>query len=241
MTTDQRMHNCLQCGQAGNGNFCSNCGYGYQVKRLTIKSTLHEAFHLFTHFDKGFLGTLKMMVIAPGTMEKDYVEGKRSSYQKPFSMYFICATVCALFVYWQNIILVKYFHSEVNAETTFFHSYWVLMQVCLLPVFALITYFVFYKSKYNYAEIGVLQLYSFAFLYLMLILIHLLKFGWPDLQTRYIEVPVVVIYGTITNLNFFTGSSKWLVILKSLFITGLCFFVAASTQDLLVKMFQKII
>src|SRR3990170_3167143 len=91
---------CKSCGSSGAGNYCSQCGQPYTIKRISLSALLHDIFHLFTHLDKGFGYTLKKLMVEPGHMQRTYVEGYRAKHQKPFAMFFICATVAALSRYW---------------------------------------------------------------------------------------------------------------------------------------------
>ena len=226
---------CKSCGSIGPGNYCQNCGESLVTKRLSVPGLVREVFHLFTHLDKGFPYTLKELITSPGHMQREYIDGIRSKYQKPFSMFFICATLAALALYWINISVVKYFHVDNSQEAEFFHQYWVIFQVVMLPVYTFITYFLFKESNLNYAEIIVFQLYLFSFLFLVVTVIHLFKFIWPVLETRYIELPVIIIYTVTTNFNFFHSKSKWKVIGKSVLIIVICFLLASYLQDLLVS------
>ena len=229
---------CKHCKTIGEGNFCAGCGERFNPKRLSLGAIVSEAFHFFTHLDHGFPYTLKKLFTSPGKMQKEYVEGSRQKYQKPFSMFFLCATIAALAIYWINLLLIKHFDAGDTEEADFFHKYWVILQVLMLPVYALITYLFFKRSKLNYGEIMVFQLYLFSFLFIVLSLIHLLKFIFPHLQTRYIELPVIIIYTAITNLNFFKGLKKWVIIGCTVLAIGLCFLLATYIQDLLVRSFS---
>ena len=228
---------CKYCKATGKGNFCHSCGQKFNAERLSLQSIFQEAFHFFTHLDHGFPYTLKKLFTSPGKMQKEYIEGVRHKYQKPFSMFFLCATIAALSIYWINLILLQHFGAGDTKEAMFFHKYWVLLQVFMLPFYALITYLFFRKAKFNYGEIMVFQLYLFSFLFIILSIIHLLKFIFPHLETRYIELPTIIIITTITNLNFFTRLKKWLVISYTILSIGLCFLLAAYIQDLLVRSF----
>ncbi len=228
---------CKYCKANGVGNFCSSCGQTFTTKRLSLQSILQEAFHFFTHLDHGFPYTFKKLFFAPGKMQREYVEGNRTKYQKPFSMFFICATIAALAIYWINLLLIKHFNSGDTKEAFFFNKYWVVFQILLLPFFALITYLIFRKSQFNYGEILVFQLYLFSFLFVVLSIIHLFKFIFPHLETRFIELPVIVLYTAITNLNFFRGQKKWVIVCLTIVSIGLCFGVASYLQDFLVEAF----
>src|ERR1700754_2075948 len=96
------MTTCKNCGHTGEGAYCSNCGQPHAVKRITIHTVLHEVAHLFTHLDSGFLYTLKALAINPGHMQRAYLEGHRSRHQKPFSMFFVCATIAGIGIFWMT-------------------------------------------------------------------------------------------------------------------------------------------
>ena len=226
---------CKHCGTPGTGNYCNNCGQSFQLKRITVAGIIHEIFHLFTHFDKGFVYTFKKLVTNPGIMQKEYLEGHRIKHQKPFSMFFICATVAALIFYWINRALITYYEIGDQAAASFFQHYMVMLQIVLLPIYAGISRLIFYDSKYNYAEIIILLLYMLSVALLFSALIQLLRFIWPDLETRFIELPVILAYGIITNNFFFDDGRKWITIVKSAITIAACFLLAGFIQDWLIE------
>jgi hypothetical protein len=229
---------CKSCGFSGKENYCARCGQVYQTKRITLQGLLHDVFHFFTHLDKGFGYTLKQLIVAPGHMQREYIGGERSKHQKPFSMFFICVTIAALSRYWVYSALLKYYHSGNPSEATFYHEYMVLMQIILLPLNIFITYLFFHKSKYNYAEIGVFLLYTISFFFLVVSCIALLKFLWPELDTAYIELPIIVIYNSIAFMNFFNTMTRWKVILKSFVIMLIVFLVVNYLEDWAIKLVE---
>ena len=229
---------CKYCLANGSGNFCQACGQKFNAGRLSLGSIVHEAFHFFTHLDHGFPYTLKSLFTSPGKVQRNYIDGARLKYQKPFSMFFICATIAALAIYWINLLLIGHYDAGDSKEAVFFHKYWVLLQVVLLPLYALITYLFFKKARFNYGEIALHQLYLFSFLFIALSLIHVLKLVFPHLQTRYIELPVVIGYTIITNINFFKNLNRWVVALLTILSVSLCFLLAGSVQDVLVRSFM---
>ena len=230
---------CKSCGSNVIENYCGQCGAPYRVKRISMAGLLHDILHFFTHLDKGFGYTVKMLVKAPGHMQRQYIEGDRARHQKPFSMFFICATVSALSRYWINQILMKYYHAGNISEGTFFDKYMVLFIIALLPFFALVIFVFFYKSGYNYAEVGVSVLYSVAFFLLVTSCISLLKFIWIELDTAHIEFPFLLVYNTITFINFFNKQPRWIVIIKSIVITTGFFLLLQVTEDFFIEKFVK--
>lgn len=230
---------CRACGAAGVAKFCPGCGLKAEVKRITLPDLFHEVFHFFTHLDKGFPYTLKSLFRSPGGMQKAYLEGDRTRHQKPFSMFFISATISALIYYWVNRALLAYWSAGDSHEAEFFNHYWVIFHICLFPVYALITFLCFKKARYNYGEIAVFQLYTFSMLFLILSLIQLGKFADPSLETRYIELPLLFAYTTITNLNFFSRLKPLPIILLSVLNISLTFLFAAFVQDTVIELLYK--
>jgi hypothetical protein len=235
MPHSENIETCKSCGFPGVENYCSRCGQAYQIKRITLKGLLHDVFHLFTHLDKGFGYTIKQLVVAPGSMQRKYLDGERSKHQKPFSMFFICLTIAALSRYWVYSALLKYYNSGNPSEAIFFHEYMAIMQVVLLPLNIFINYLFFFNSKYNYAEIGVFLLYTISFFFLVASCVPLLKFIWPDLDTAYVELPIIIIYNAITFINFFNTMPLWKVVLKSIVTMLIVFLIINSLEDWIIQ------
>lgn len=228
------LQGCTNCGAQGSGKYCNNCGQSYTIKRITVAGIFHDIFHFFTHLDKGFGFTLKQLIAAPGSMQREYIEGHRSRHQKPFSMFFICASATALLRYWINLALAAHYHSTNMTEANFFHEYMVLMHTFLLPLYALITYLIFWGSKYNYAEIVVFLLYTMAMFFLITDLIACLRLIWPDINTDYIELTSLGLYNAVTCLHFFNTSNRWIVVIKSIIAMVSVFFIANYAEDVVV-------
>jgi len=235
MKDASKIYVCRYCGSSGPEKYCSRCGQPYETKRISLSGLLKDVFHLFTHLDKGFGYTVKQLIIAPGHMQRAYIEGERSKLQKPFSMFFICATVAALSRYWIFKALLKYYHTGNVSEANYFHEYMVILHIAMLPLYVLITYLFFRKSKYNYAEIGVLILYTVSFFFLAATFIALLKFIWVQLDTAYIELPILIVYNAITFLNFFHELPGWKVLLKSMVIIIAIFLLIQVAEDFAVQ------
>lgn len=235
MAEKHTIKKCKSCGFYGTGNYCRHCGHPLKIKRITITGILQDAFHLFTHFEKGFGYTLKQLIIAPGHMQRFYIEGDRGRHQKPFSMFFICATFSALCRYWLLSILVNENQESNAAELAFFREYMVFLYIALIPIYMLILYLFFYRSGYNFAEMGVLLLYTLSLFFLAAPFILLLKFIWLHLDTVYIEFPFFSAYFIITHINFFNKISRGKVIMLSLLLMLIAFIINQLAESLVIR------
>jgi len=90
--------NCLNCSSelTTNQRFCANCGQKTAIHRITLPHFIHEFFHAFTHTDFGIFHLLKELTLRPGTVAREYVNGKRKKYFNPFTFFLL---VMALFVF----------------------------------------------------------------------------------------------------------------------------------------------
>jgi hypothetical protein len=223
---------CISCGQTGPGRYCSACGQQYATKRISLKGLLHDVLHFFTHLEKGFWYTAKQLLLAPGTMQRSYIDGVRNRHQKPISMFILCLSANALVRYW----LLTYLNQDEEARV--FHKYLVLIYAVLTPVIAFITYLLFIRNRYNYIETGVLQLYSFAFIFLFDILIWPVKLLFHNLDMIFIELPLISAYMLITYVRFYNHTAVWQVLLKSALVIAITIPLAQWAEQL-VKMIVK--
>ncbi len=80
---------CLNCDSelSVEDNFCPRCGQVNDMNRLSIKQYFSEYLAGFFEFDNRFLRTVIPLLIKPGTVSKNYVNGKRVYYANPFQLY----------------------------------------------------------------------------------------------------------------------------------------------------------
>jgi hypothetical protein len=191
---------------------------------MTISSILHEVTHIFTHFEKGIAYTFRRLVTQPGGMQKDFLLGHRSKHQKPFSMFFVSATLTAFTIYYTTRTSLEMTH--LGETTVHFTRHWyVILQSVLLPFYALLTWLLFRSRTFNYAEAVVLTVYTLAFVLLLMIPVNLINLIPHHIETTFVEVPVMAAYFILTNIRFFNTQPTWLVIIKTLIMLLTGFFV----------------
>lgn len=77
---------CADCGAEVTGKFCSNCGQPAHVHR-TLLHLGEELLHGVMHFDGRFWRTLPLLVLNPGRLTREWVQGKRTRYVSPLAMF----------------------------------------------------------------------------------------------------------------------------------------------------------
>lgn len=80
---------CLNCGQplSGTENFCSYCGQKNTIKKLSFSNFISNLFSGFFSYDSRFWTTFIPLLIKPGKVSKDYIEGKHVRFVNPFQLY----------------------------------------------------------------------------------------------------------------------------------------------------------
>ena len=87
---------CFNCGHPffGQEKFCPECGQANKNKQITFKNFIHEVFNGFISWDSKFWTTFIPLLIKPGKVSRDYIDGKRQRYANPFRFYL---TISVLF------------------------------------------------------------------------------------------------------------------------------------------------
>jgi len=77
---------CLNCGHPLDisDKYCPNCSQANSTKKLTLKDFFDEFFSSLLNYDSKLLKTLYALLLHPGSITKDYINGKRISYTNPF-------------------------------------------------------------------------------------------------------------------------------------------------------------
>lgn len=159
---------CLNCGNSISMNFCPCCGQKKDVVKLTWHSLVLEIFHFFSHIEKGFLNTSYQIIIHPGKVVNEYLEGKRKKYFKPIGLYLIWFSFHLI----TFNLLIQWMHYENHRTTnflfaggdvgTFIVRHNNIFGLLLLPVLSLFLWLIVPKSKMNYVESLALVIYALA-------------------------------------------------------------------------------
>lgn len=92
--------NCLNCGYpfTKKENYCPECGQKNKGKKITLSNFIREVFAGFFSWDAKFWRTLIPLLINPGKVSKDYIEGKRDRYSNPFRFYLTVSVIFFLII-----------------------------------------------------------------------------------------------------------------------------------------------
>ncbi len=92
--------NCLNCnGEIQPGyQYCPNCSMPVKMHRISAGHLLHEGIHFVTHADKGIFYLIKMLVLNPGKVARDFIDGKRKKVFSPVNFFLIVVAIAVFFL-----------------------------------------------------------------------------------------------------------------------------------------------
>ena len=80
---------CLNCGAHLHGRYCHVCGQSADDHHRSIVHLLWEAVEGFTHLDGRLAKTVPALLLHPGALARDHVEGRRQRHVPPFRLFLV--------------------------------------------------------------------------------------------------------------------------------------------------------
>jgi|GEM_PF-6158324 Protein of unknown function (DUF3667). len=103
---------CLNCDSLITDKYCAHCGQSSDTQRLSLKTMAENIFSGITSFDRGGWHTIILLFSRPGKLVRDYINGKRVEYSKPFGL---LAILCGLYGF---MSLLLYSYQETSSGIT---------------------------------------------------------------------------------------------------------------------------
>ncbi|MDJ0916387.1 MAG: DUF3667 domain-containing protein [Woeseiaceae bacterium] len=80
---------CLNCGAPLRGQYCAQCGQRSQSRLISLWELISDAFGDLFELDSRLWKTLGPLLIRPGRLTADYLQGKRARFMPPFRTYLV--------------------------------------------------------------------------------------------------------------------------------------------------------
>jgi hypothetical protein len=74
-------------------NYCPECGQKNHELKIPLKHLFEEMLESTLHFDTKAIKTLKQHLFAPGTLSKEYNEGRRAKFISPVRLYVVISFI----------------------------------------------------------------------------------------------------------------------------------------------------
>ena len=80
---------CLNCGTVVTGRHCAQCGQAADVHVLSMKEVFGDVMHSVFHLDSRVWRTLRLLVLRPGELTREFIAGRHQQYLPPFRLYLV--------------------------------------------------------------------------------------------------------------------------------------------------------
>ena len=110
---------CLNCGAYLRGQYCAVCGQRSRSRLISLWELVRDAFGDLFEIDSRLWQTLVPLLIRPGRLTHDYLQGRRARYMPPFRMYLVLSLlffVVAFFDPREDLSLLFEPQPEVETE-----------------------------------------------------------------------------------------------------------------------------
>lgn len=164
---------CKNCGSGNIGEFCPDCGQKTYKSRFTTRAYFKAFLNAF-NLEKGFFYTLITLFKNPGRLISEYLNGKTKSYFNPLKYIIFIAGVNAALAVWFHVVEAQQesalgfagdeFITSVKSSklTVFIKNYLNVLEIIILPVFGLVSKWVYKIKKLFYGEHLIIMSYLFA-------------------------------------------------------------------------------
>lgn len=172
---------CKNCSTVLNpeSQYCYNCGGKVTKKRLTLRNLAQHLGETFFNYDNKLFKTIISLIKKPELVIDSYVKGIRKRYINPISFFGISLTLTGFSIF----IIRKFYISALDfsqifdttemssnkqsqdimaSSADFSLEYSSLIYASMIPIFALISWVLFYKKRYNFTEHLVTYMYSMS-------------------------------------------------------------------------------
>lgn len=88
--------NCKNCGRQYKGDYCPECGQAAATPRITLRSMILRTLDVWGFGNRSMPRSLLHLMLRPGYMITDYIEGRRQPYFPPIKMMFVLGAIYLL-------------------------------------------------------------------------------------------------------------------------------------------------
>ena len=200
--------------------------------------------HGIFHFDKGLLYTIKELFTRPGHSIREYIQGKRVKHFNYFTTVLFILALDYLIVSWFHID-ISHWISDASGLVKFQKSYSKISPFLGIPLYALASYLIFRKSKQNYTENLVLNIYMICGWASISLLFKIVMIFIPNVETfrtiNGVFIALTHIYIFVFYYQYFSAFNykKLFLIVRAILITLLILTMKQLINDTLNEIGQK--
>lgn len=162
---------------AAGHRFCGYCGQERLKDSESLSGVLRHFLGDYFTFDSKIWNSIRPLLFHPGVLTVEYIAGRRVRYISPLRLYIFVSILFFLLLAWRgdSTNLRDEIAPDTGMWNAFFDVYLPRLFFFLLPMFALITAFLFRRMRLGYVGHLVFALHFHAFVFIVLIAYQLLS------------------------------------------------------------------
>lgn len=217
LAADGTASSCANCDAplAEGQRYCGACGQRAGRGRLRMLDIGHDFLHALTHVDHSILALVKALLLRPGVVAREYVEGRRKKYFGPFAFLVIMVGLASFM-----FVVTGVTWGESDGQTgilDFLRRHVNIIMLLQVPMLALVCWLLFWNERWYFAEHLVLVAYTSGFKILCLALIALpvvmfTKVGMATPSFVGIYQGLCVLYFAFAATQFYRGGRAWVAV-----------------------------
>jgi hypothetical protein len=122
--TPHAEHTCKSCHHQFRGHYCNVCGEKVILpKDRSFKAVVRDVKETFS-MNNRFFRTLRLIMVSPGFVSREYASGRRVGYYRPLQLFFVLNLIYFLFP------VLQLFNASLRTQMYYLiHSAWIRPQV----------------------------------------------------------------------------------------------------------------
>lgn len=209
---------CSNCKTTISDNFCGHCGQTSNLKRIDGRFILHEINHVL-HFEKGFLFTVKSLLIDPGQSVRTFISENRSKLVKPVIFIVVTSLIYTIISHWFHVEVdrspvEKSILADIGIILDWLQHHYGYANMIMGVFITLWLKLFFRKYRYNFFEILILLCFVMGIGMLLLAVSAIIE-GLSGFHLVWITEGLSVIYSAWA-IGQFYGKSKFTIYVKAL-------------------------
>ena len=158
---------CLNCNNAVQENFCPICGQKTSTHRFSFSSIFDQGvLNGIFNVNKSFFFTIKALFTRPGHSIRDYIQGRRIRHINAFSLLILLIAIEFIADDFAGVsgseALPEMFKNSGDSLDQILETYPQLTYLIVICAMTISSYLFFRKSKLNFAEHLVMNIYSWS-------------------------------------------------------------------------------
>jgi hypothetical protein len=152
---------CLNCDSEipAAARFCPQCSQRTDTARLSFADMVRDLMHAFANVERGPIVFARALLMRPGTVAREYVEGRRRRYYGPFATLAVLVGMTALVL---NLTGYQVLAQEgvSAAPAALLHRHFNLVLLAQLPLLGALCWLMFRDARLTLPEHMVLVAYA---------------------------------------------------------------------------------